>query len=79
MKAPIPPDEAKRLEELVAYDILDSAPEPAFDGLVELVTKILDVPIALITFVDSDRQWFKSAAGLDVRETPREHGMCQRV
>lgn len=69
-------DETERLEALRYYQVLDSDPEPAFDRITALAAKLLDTPIALISFVDERRQWFKSAHGLAVRETPREGGFC---
>lgn len=71
-----PEDEAKRLAELRRYGVLDTPPEERFDGLTRLAAKILNVPVALVSLVDEDRQWFKSNHGLDVSETPREHAFC---
>src|SRR5512146_1935636 len=77
---PLPPDqEAARLEVLRAYDVLDTAPEPAFDDLTTLTSRLLKCPISLISFVDRDRQWFKSKVGLTMAETPREAGFCDRA
>ncbi len=77
MKAPaIPANEAGRLEALARYKILDTPPEQAFDDLTMLASHLLDVPIAVVSLVDEARQWFKSAVGIDVRETPREHAFC---
>lgn len=69
-------DEDKRIEELYAYDILDTKPELDYDDLTYLAGWICKTPIALITFVDNNRQWFKSARGIDVHETPREYAFC---
>lgn len=79
MRAPIPPDEAQRLEALRHYDVLDSLPEPAFDELALLAARICGTPIALITFVDETRQWFKSRVGIGLTETPRELAFCAHV
>lgn len=74
--APPPPDEAERLQELRALDILDSGPEAAFDRLTELASLLCDTPIALVSLIDGKRQWFKSRVGLDVQETPRDQAFC---
>ncbi|HFT7392695.1 TPA: PAS domain S-box protein [Aeromonas hydrophila] len=73
---PIPPDEAERLNLLHALNILDTPSEEAFDRITRLVAHILDVPIALVSLVDTDRQWFKSRIGIDANETPREVAFC---
>jgi diguanylate cyclase (GGDEF)-like protein len=74
--APTPPDERTRLEALEAYEILDTLPEQVFDDLTFLAATICDTPIALISLVDRDRQWFKSRLGLDITETPRDVAFC---
>lgn len=71
-----PHDEKLRQEELESLNILDTAIEQRFDQYTKLAATILDVPVALISFVDKDRQWFKSAHGLDITETPREVSFC---
>ncbi|WP_417615147.1 diguanylate cyclase domain-containing protein [Oceanisphaera sp.] len=77
MKPPkIPADEAQRLETLRALKILDSAPEERFDRLTRMAKRMFGVPIALVSIIDSDRQWFKSAQGLDATETPRDLSFC---
>lgn len=73
---PIPPDEAERLELLHALNLLDTPAEPVFDRITRLVAHILNVPIALVSLVDGDRQWFKSRVGLEATETPREVAFC---
>ena len=73
---PIPSDEAERLELLHALNLLDTPAEPVFDRITRLVAQILDVPIALVSLIDTDRQWFKSRVGLDAIETPREVAFC---
>jgi GAF domain-containing protein len=76
MKVPTPKDEAKRIEVLWQYDILDTVPEQVFDELTELAAHICESPIALITLVDEKRQWFKSKVGVDINETPRDISFC---
>lgn len=68
--------EEKRLQLLESYSILDTLPEADFDNLTSIASQICNIPISLITLLDSDRQWFKSHYGLDVSETPREHAFC---
>jgi GAF domain-containing protein len=75
-QAPLPPDEAARLERLRLFGILDTPPEERFDRLTRLARRLFDVPIALLSLVDDDRQWFKSKDGLDVEETSREVAFC---
>jgi GAF domain-containing protein len=76
MKPPIPKDEKKRLQVLWQYDVLDTVPEEVFDDLTELAARICGAPIALITLVDENRQWFKSRVGLTVSETSRDISFC---
>jgi GAF domain-containing protein len=68
--------DSDRLDTLARYDILDTPPEREFDRIPRLVAQLLDVPIALVSLLDEDRQWFKSCVGLDRRETKREHAFC---
>jgi signal transduction histidine kinase len=72
----LPPDEAPRLAALQALGVLDSAPEERFDRITRVAQRLFGVPIALISLVDANRQWFKSCQGLAVRETPREVSFC---
>jgi diguanylate cyclase (GGDEF)-like protein/PAS domain S-box-containing protein len=76
MKAPLPPNEAQRLETLRGYDVLDTPPESAFDDLTLLAAQICQVPIALVTLIDESRQWFKSKIGLSATETSRDFSFC---
>ncbi len=77
MMAPeIPHNEAARLDTLRALKILDTSREERFDRLTRLARRVLDVPIALVSLVDEERQWFKSCIGLDASETPRNISFC---
>jgi PAS domain S-box-containing protein len=80
MKIPALPDnENERLAALSRYDILDTPTEPAFDALTRLAAHILNVPIALVSLVDNDRQWFKSRYGIEHKETSRDISFCGHV
>lgn len=69
-------NEAGRLKALHQYKILDTDPEQAFDDLTLIASQICGVPIALISLVDEDRQWFKSRIGVEVQETSRSVSFC---
>jgi signal transduction histidine kinase len=80
VKAPgRPANEAQRLEILERYAILDTAPDASFDALTALASFITDAPIALVSLVDSERQWFRSRVGIEVTETPRDVSLCGHV
>ena len=77
MKKPdIPQDEPDRLETLRSLSILDTLPEERFDRLTRMAKRLFGVPIALVSLVDENRQWFKSCIGLSVSETSRDISFC---
>ncbi|MBO9643346.1 MAG: sensor domain-containing diguanylate cyclase [Pseudacidovorax sp.] len=74
--APIPPDDTARVCALHALRVLDTPPEERFDRVTRLARRMFQVPIALVSLVDTDRQWIKSCQGLDTAETARETSFC---
>lgn len=74
--APRPADDDTRLDALRQLLVLDTPPEERFDRIAEFAAKEFDVPIALVSLVDEDRQWFKARVGLDVCETARDISFC---
>lgn len=76
MEAPIPANEDDRLHALRQLLILDTPPEERFDRIVSFASQEFDMPMALITLVDADRQWFKASVGLNVCETARGVSFC---
>ena len=75
-KPPLPPDESARLTALRAYAVLDTAPSPEFDNLVQLAATLCAAPMALISLVDGKRQWFKARVGFHLTETSRADAFC---
>jgi PAS domain S-box-containing protein len=76
LAAALPPDEEERLRALRALEILDTAPETSFDRITAAAARIFRVPVAIVSLVDRDRQWFKSIVGLPIVETSRDVSFC---
>ena len=76
MPVPLPSDEDERLRKLSCYGLLDTPPEPAFDRVTRLVAQVFRVPVALISLIDRERQWFKSHHGTEIESHTREHAFC---
>jgi hypothetical protein len=74
--APLPINEEGRIETLKSFEILDSISEEEYDNITFLASQICNTPISLITFIDTDRQWFKSHHGITVKESPRNISLC---
>ncbi|MGG6242248.1 ATP-binding protein [Nodosilinea sp. AN01ver1] len=77
--APLPENEAERLRILHSLSILDTAPEDIFDDLTRLASQICGTPIALVSLIDADRQWFKSSIGMTITETSRDIAFCSHA
>lgn len=72
----LPKNESQRIEVLKSHNILDTPPDGSFDRITRLAATIFDVPISIISLVDTDRIWFKSHYGLDVNQINRDPGLC---
>ncbi|WFU83727.1 MBL fold metallo-hydrolase [Bradyrhizobium sp. CIAT3101] len=79
VRAPVPEDEEKRLASMRELGLLDSPPEERFDRITRLAVALFNVPMATITFIDENRQWFKSRRGVAVQENPRDVSFCAHV
>jgi GGDEF domain-containing protein len=71
--------EAERLKALESLDVLDTPAEEAFDRITRLTKRLFDVPVAIVSFIDAHRQWYKSSPGANTTEVPREQSFCRYV
>lgn len=76
MLADTHPNNEQRLKVLRSLDVLDTAPEKTYDDLTKLTAELCEAPVCLVSLVEKDRQWFKSAVGLGICETPIEQSIC---
>src|SRR4051812_4448482 len=74
--APLPSNENERIRALKDYQVLDTEVEKEYQDLIQIASRICDVPIALVSLIDQHRQWFKARLGLDAEETPRDVAFC---
>jgi PAS domain S-box-containing protein len=75
-RSPVPADEASRLDALRRCEVLDTEPEAVYDDIARLAAHICGTPVALVSLVDENRQWFKARVGIQVTETPRDWSFC---
>jgi hypothetical protein len=73
---PKPSNEAERLSSLYSYGILDTLPEENIDAISRIASEICGTQMSLVSLIDADRQWFKSARGIEAGETAREESFC---
>lgn len=73
---PVPENEDRRLKALRGYQILDTLPEQVYDDFLAIASTIFGCPIAQLSFIDADRQWFKARIGIEQQETPRDVAFC---
>jgi len=76
LAAPRPANEADRQRALESYGVLDVETDPVYDNIVRLAAELCGTPIAVLSLIDRDRQWFFARHGLDIDETPRAHALC---
>ncbi len=76
IKPAIPDNEAQRLQSLYSLNILDTPAEERYDRITRIACRLFDVPTALVSFLDEDRQWYKSKFGTDEQESPRATSFC---
>lgn len=79
LQAVLPAHEEDRLESLLSYGVLDTAPEPVYDDLVRMAAELCGASVAAVSLVDVDRLWFKARVGIPMEETPRIGSMCNEV
>lgn len=73
---PLPEDEAERQKALESYGLIGTQPDPVFNHLIKLAAEICNTPMATISLIDGDRQWFYARYGIDIEETSRDHALC---
>lgn len=74
---PVPENESERVAALKSYQVLDTLPEQDYDAITRLASYICETPVALVSLIDADRQWFKSRVGFDLSEVPRSDAFCR--
>ncbi|QHT69903.1 response regulator [Rhodocytophaga rosea] len=77
LEFPVPADEKERIETLKSCNILDTLPEEDYDAITKLAAYICQVPMATVSFIDTNRQWFKSRVGFELEQTPRKYAFCK--